>query len=126
MLIIPGGVCRYLSGPGGLVVGLQVLVVVVELRLLLLLLLLQGHQVGVLLLQLPLQPLRLPLLLQLLPLVLLARETQCSEAAAHLRPDNPVQLGHICQAAGCGHRFPYLARTNSDDKHGDERRSGRI
>lgn len=39
--------------------------------LLLLLLLLQGLEVGVLLLELPLQPLRLPLLLQLLPLVLL-------------------------------------------------------
>lgn len=48
---------HYLASPGGFVVGLQVLVVVVELWLLLLLLLLQGHQVGVLLLQLPLQPL---------------------------------------------------------------------
>ena len=46
----------HLAGPGGLVVGLQVLVVVVKLGLLVLLLL-QGHQVGVLLLQLPLQPL---------------------------------------------------------------------
>lgn len=35
------------------------------------LLLLKGLEVGVLLLQLPLEPLRLPLLLQLLPLVLL-------------------------------------------------------
>lgn len=40
---------------------------------LLLLLLLQGHQVVPLLLELPLQPLRLPLLLQLLALVLLPR-----------------------------------------------------
>lgn len=51
----------------------------VELGLLLLLLLLQGHQVGVLLLQLPLQPLRLALLLQLLALVLLRRQkNDCS------------------------------------------------
>lgn len=65
---------RYLAGPGGLLGGgcAAAAVVVEGLRLRrLLLLLLQGLQVGVLLLELPLQPLRLPLLLQLLPLVLL-------------------------------------------------------
>lgn len=48
----------------------------------LLLLLLQRHQVGPLLLQLPLQPLRLPLLLYLLALVLLqdGREGQFLES----------------------------------------------
>lgn len=48
----------------------------------LLLLLLQRHQVGPLLLQLPLQPLRLPLLLHLLALVLLqdGREGQFLES----------------------------------------------
>lgn len=50
---------------------------------LLLLLLLQGHQVGPLLLQLPLEPLRLTLLLDLLTLVLLqgwATETEASQS----------------------------------------------
>lgn len=68
----------YLFGPGGLVVAAGGLVfVVVQLLLVLgwsrrlLLLLLQGHQVRSLLLQLPLQPLGLPLLLDLLPFVLL-------------------------------------------------------
>lgn len=88
----PLGPAHYLASPGGLVVGLQVLVVVVELRLLLLLLLLQGHQVGVLLLQLPLQPLRLTLLLQLLALVLLTRQTRNTEASVHL-----VWLGMKCR-----------------------------
>lgn len=70
----------YLAGPGGLVGGTDAAAIVVQRlpvggrrrRLLLqLLLLLQGLEVGVLLLQLPLQALGLPLLLQLLPLVLL-------------------------------------------------------
>lgn len=68
----------YLFGPAGLVVAARRLVLVVVQLLLvrrrarrLLLLLLQGHQVRPLLLQLPLQPLRLTLLLDLLPLVLL-------------------------------------------------------
>lgn len=67
----------YLPGPGGFVGGVCAAVVVVQGLLLLLLLLiellllLQGLQVGVLLLQLALEPLRLALLLQLLPLVLL-------------------------------------------------------
>lgn len=71
--------CRlYLFSPGWLVVGARRLVfVVVQLLLVLrgtrwlLLLLLQRHQVCTLLLQLPLQTLSLPLLLDLLPLVLL-------------------------------------------------------
>lgn len=75
-----GGVSAHLFGPGGFVVAAGRLVfVVVQLLLvlrrprwpLLLLLLLQRHQVRPLLLQLPLQPLGLPLLLNLLPLVLL-------------------------------------------------------
>lgn len=65
----------HLLGPGGLVVGVDHVFVMVQLLLLglpgLLLLLLQRHQVGPLLLQLPLQPLRLTLLLDLLTLVLL-------------------------------------------------------
>lgn len=70
----------HLFGPGRLVVRVDDVFVVVQLfllglpgLLLVLLLLLQGHQVGPLLLQLPLQPLRLPLLLDLLTLVLLRR-----------------------------------------------------
>lgn len=74
-----GGVSAHLFGPGGFVVAAGRLVfVVVQLlfvlrrpRRRLLLLLLQRHQVRSLLLQLPLQPLGLPLLLNLLPLVLL-------------------------------------------------------
>lgn len=65
----------HLLGPGRLVVGVDHVFVMVQLLLLglpgLLLLLLQRHQVGPLLLQLPLQPLRLTLLLDLLTLVLL-------------------------------------------------------
>lgn len=66
----------HLLGPGRLVGGVDHVLVVVQLLLLglpglLLLLLLQGHQVGPLLLQLPLEPLRLTLLLDLLALVLL-------------------------------------------------------
>lgn len=69
----------YLLSPGWLVVGagrlvfvvVQLLLVLRRARRLLLLLLLQGHQVRPLLLQLPLQALGLPLLLDLLPLVLL-------------------------------------------------------
>lgn len=65
----------HLFGPGRLVVGVDHVFVVVQLFLLglpgLLLLLLQRHQVGPLLLQLPLEPLRLTLLLDLLTLVLL-------------------------------------------------------
>lgn len=70
----------YLFGPGGLVVAAgRLILVVVQLLLVLrrsrrLLLLLQRHQVRPLLLQLPLQPLGLPLLLDLLPLVLLHTE----------------------------------------------------
>lgn len=67
----------HLFGPGRLVIGVGDVFVMVQLFLLrlpgLLLLLLQRHQVGPLLLQLPLQPLRLPLLLYLLALVLLRR-----------------------------------------------------
>lgn len=65
----------HLLGPGRLVAGVDHVFVMVQLLLLgllgLLLLLLQRHQVGPLLLQLPLQPLRLTLLLDLLTLVLL-------------------------------------------------------
>jgi len=71
-------VCVYLLGPGRLVAAGRLVLVVVQLLLVLrrplrvlLLLLLQRHQVRTLLLQLPLQPLGLPLLLDLLPLVLL-------------------------------------------------------
>lgn len=71
----------YLLGPRWLLAGIYPFFVMVEGFLLcwplvlplLLLLLLQGHQVVPLLLELPLQPLRLPLLLQLLALVLLPR-----------------------------------------------------
>lgn len=55
----------------GLPVSRQDLLLLLLLELLLLLLLLQGLEVGMLLLQLSLEPLRLPLLLQLLPLVFL-------------------------------------------------------
>lgn len=66
----------YLFGPGRFVAGIDRVLVVIELLLLgrprfLLLLLLEGNQVRSLLLELPLKPLRLPLLLQLLPLILL-------------------------------------------------------
>lgn len=75
----------YLSGPcwlvsrinaptimiQGLPVSRQDLLLLLLLELLLLLLLLQGLEVGMFLLQLSLEPLRLPLLLQLLPLVFL-------------------------------------------------------
>lgn len=72
---LPGRRGPYLPGPSRLVGGSDAAAVVIE-RLpvrgqALLLLLLEGLEVGVLLLQLPLEPLRLPLLLQLLPLVLL-------------------------------------------------------
>ena len=77
-MCISGG-AGYLLGPGWLVVAagrlvfvvVQLLLVLRRPRWLLLLLLLQRHQVCPLLLQLPLQPLGLPLLLNLLPLVLL-------------------------------------------------------
>lgn len=70
---------RYLFGPGGFVAGVDRVLVVIELLLLgrsrfLLLLLLEGNQVRSLLLELSLKPLRLPLLLQLLPLIFLHRE----------------------------------------------------
>lgn len=70
----------YLFGPGGFVAGVARVLVVIELLLLgrsrvLLLLLLEGNQVSSLLLELSLKPLRLPLLLQLLPLILLQRNT---------------------------------------------------
>lgn len=86
-------VSGYLFGPGGLVVAAGRLVfVVVQLLLVLrrprrlLLLLLQRHQVRSLLLQLPLQPLGLPLLLYLLPLVLL-RVRQSRGQTAGQTPD---------------------------------------
>lgn len=72
----------YLTSPGGFVVGLQVLVVVVKLGLLLLLLLLlQGNQVSMFLLQLPLQALGLTLLLQLLSLIFLSKERKSQRVA---------------------------------------------
>lgn len=79
MKLCVSGPAGYLFGPGGLVVAAgRLILVVVQLLLVLrrsrrLLLLLQRHQVRPLLLQLPLQPLGLPLLLDLLPLVLLHR-----------------------------------------------------
>lgn len=71
----------YLFGPGGFVAGVDRVLVVIELLLLsrsrlLLLLLLEGNQVRSLLLELSLQPLGLPLLLQLLPLILLQENTE--------------------------------------------------
>lgn len=71
----------YLLGPRWFLTGIYPFFVMVEWFLLcwslvlplLLLLLLQGHQVVPLLLELPLQPLCLPLLLQLLALILLPR-----------------------------------------------------
>lgn len=70
--------CWYLTGPSWFVVGLQVFVVVVKLRFLVLLLLLQRHQVGMFLLQLSLQPLRLTLFLELLAFIFLSREKHCT------------------------------------------------
>ena len=68
----------YFFSPGGLVIRINDILVVVKRFLLclpsLLLLLLERHQVGSLLMELPLKTLCLPLLLNLLPLVLLERE----------------------------------------------------
>lgn len=83
--VMPGRKHCYLTGPSWFVVGLQVFVIVVELRLLFLLLLLQRHQVGMLLLQLPLQTLWLTLFLQLLALILLSKESHCSQDVAYRR-----------------------------------------
>ena len=76
--------CAYLLGPRRLVSGVDGIFVVVQLLLLgrlprllllLLLLVLKGHQVGPLLLELPLETLGLPLFLMLLTLVLLHTHT---------------------------------------------------
>lgn len=82
----------YLLGPCWLLTGIYPFFVMVEWFLLcwplvlplLLLLLLQGHQVVPLLLELPLQPLRLPLLLQLLALILLPRRKHSDTGARSL------------------------------------------
>lgn len=81
--------CAYLLGPRWFLAGIYPFFVMVEWFLLrwslvlplLLLLLLQGHQVVPLLLELPLQPLCLPLLLQLLALILLPRRKHSDMAA---------------------------------------------
>lgn len=89
----------YLLGPRWLLAGIYPFFVMVEGFLLcrplvlplLLLLLLQGHQVVPLLLELPLQPLRLPLLLQLLALVLLPRGKHSDKV-----PGQPATCRFIC------------------------------
>ena len=87
----------YLLGPRWFLAGIYPFFVMVEGFLLcrplvlplLLLLLLQGDQVVPLLLELPLQPLRLPLLLQLLALILLPRRKHSDTGA---RPACKLQI----------------------------------
>lgn len=93
----------HLFGPGGFVAGVHRVLVVIELLLLgrsrfLLLLLLEGNQVCPLLLELPLKPLRLPLLLQLLPLILLqpmGEKTQKIRTLSH-RYEALIRDGYGC------------------------------
>lgn len=74
------------------------LLLLLLLELLLLLLLLQGLEVGVLLLQLSLQPLGLPLLLQLLPLVLLGPRVG-REGSAECGPQARADVPFLSSAA---------------------------
>lgn len=87
----------YLFGPGWFLAGVSCIFVMVQLlllcrsgvllQLLLLLLLLERNKVSSLLMQLSLQPLRLPLLLQLLAFILLT--TEIEKPFNHLRLHKP-------------------------------------
>ena len=94
----------YLLGPRRLLAGIYPFFVMVEGFLLcrplvlplLLLLLLQGDQVVPLLLELPLEPLRLPLLLQLLALVLLPRRKRSHASARPARKRRAATRRFVC------------------------------
>ncbi|TNN41202.1 hypothetical protein EYF80_048630 [Liparis tanakae] len=134
-------VCVYLLGPGRLVAAGRLVLVVVQLLLvlrrplrvllllLLLLLLLQRHQVRTLLLQLPLQPLGLPLVLDLLPLVLLHIRARRRRAVYGYTPNQSAPGGGGVGLGGdaANRRAPrkrVVAQATSDISRAGNRRKG--